>query len=328
MLSWITNEWRLKLLALGLSILVGGAVAFSQNPPTTRLLRIPLSYSVQPNIVLISPPSSTTVTISGLADAIQKADASNIIATADAIRALPGTARLNIQARSLLPNVTIPQQPAPIAVSVQSYVAVTLPVQVVARAAPGWSLDPTKTVASCGTASVQPNRNPCKVVFTGPNEWTASLRAVAVLQGNAIGVQDTPNQAVILQNANGQLDLSIRTVPAATIDVTSVDIHTEAVQGTTSAPVALVDSPPTNPPPAGYRITRVTITPLTVVISGDPNVIQRVRQIALPAVDLSRSTSDATFPLTIIYPDGVTGSVVSATITYSISKNPNVTSAP
>lgn len=326
MVAWITNEWRLKLLALGLSVLVLGAVAFSENPPTTRPIRIPLSYTVPPNIVLINPPALTTVTIAGLADAIQKADASNIVASVDARRALPGSAvMLSIDARALIQGVQIQQQPAPIAVTVDTLQTLTLPVQVNARAAPGWSLDPSKTVATCTTASVAANRNPCKVVFSGPVSWETGLKAVAVVQGTVIGIQDSLNQPVILQNANGQLDLSVRTVPAVTSDVTSVDIHTEAVQGTTSAPVVLVDSPPSNPPPQGYRVTAVTITPTIVTITGDPNVIQRVRTITLPGSDLSGSTSDVTFQVAITYPPGVTGSVATATVKYSISRNPNVT---
>jgi YbbR domain-containing protein len=324
--SWITNEWRLKLLAVGLAVLVLGAVAFSQNPPTTRPITVPLSYTVPPNIVLINPPAKTTVTITGLAAELQRADSSNVIATVDATRALPGSAvKLNILAKSLNPqSIGIQQQPAPIAVTVDTYQTLTLPVQVNVRSAPGWSIDPSKTVATCTTASVAANRNPCKVVFGGPVSWETNLKAVAVLQGNAIGVQDSLNQSVTLANANGTLDLSIRTVPATTVDVTAVDIHTEAVQGTTSAPVALVDSPPSNPPPQGYRVTAVTITPLIVTITGDPNVIQRVRNIVLAPVDLSGNTQDATFQVAIPYPNGVTGSVANATVKYSISRNPNV----
>jgi len=329
MLSWITNEWRLKLLSLGLAVLVLGAVAFSQNPPTTRQVTIPLSYTVPPNIVIINPPPRIPVTITGLADVIQKADASNIIASVDATRALPGSAvKLNIQARSLIQNVNIPQQPAPIAVTVDTYQTVTLPVQVNAHAAPGWNLDPSKTIASCTTASVPGNRSPCKVVFSGPVSWETNLKAVAVLQGTAIGVQDSLNQSVTLANANGTLDLSIRTVPTTTVDVTSVDIHTEAVQGTTSAPVALVDAQPSNPPPQGYRVTGIAITPQFVTITGDPTVIQRVRSIVLPPLDLSGSTSDATFQVAIPYPVGVSGSVANATVKISISRNPNVSPSP
>jgi len=67
--SWklITDDWRLKLLALGLAVLMLGAVAFSQNPPTSRTLSISLVYPPMPvDLILINPPSKTNVTVSGL----------------------------------------------------------------------------------------------------------------------------------------------------------------------------------------------------------------------------------------------------------------------
>jgi len=325
-MTLITNEWRLKLLAFALGVLMLGAVAFSQNPPTTKSLTVPLHYTVPPNIVLINPPAQANVTYSGLADVISHVDTSNLIATVNATGVLPGSpVRLNIVVRSLDQRVQV-QNPPPIAVTVDTLQTVTLPVQINARAAPGWSIDPTKTLATCPGA---PNPNPCKVHFSGPVSWETNLKAIATMQGNAIGVQDALNQPVQLQNASGNsLDLTVRTVPLYSVDVTSVDIHTEAVQGTTSAPVALVDSPPSHGPPQGYRVTAITITPLLVTISGDPGVLLRVRSIVLPPIDLSNSTSDATFQVAIPYPNGVTGSVANATVKYTISRNPNVSPTP
>jgi YbbR domain-containing protein len=154
------------------------------------------------------------------------------------------------------------------------------------------------------------------------------LKAVVTLT-NVAGTMNLLNQSVLLQNATGSLDTTVRTVPSTTVDVTSVDVHIEAFQGTTSASVPLVDSPPSHPPPQGYRVTAVTITPLLVTISGDPAVLARIRNIALAGVDLSKSTSDATFQIAIDYQAlGVTGNVPIATVKYSISANPNVTSSP
>jgi YbbR domain-containing protein len=78
----------------------------------------------------------------------------------------------------------------------------------------------------------------------------------------------------------------------------------------------------------GYRITAVTITPNTVTITGDPTTIGRFRSLTLPAIDLTGKTSDATFQVAIPYPDGVSGSVSTATIKYSISPNPAVSPTP
>lgn len=325
-LSLITDSWRLKLLAVGLAVLLLGAVAFSQNPPTTNHLTVGLNYTTPPNITLINPPIKTDVYYSGLADVIAKVNASNLVANVDATRALPGSAvKLNVSASYLGSDHVTVQQPPPIAVQVDTRQVVTLPVQVIARAAPGWSIDPTKTLATCRGAA---NPSPCKVLFDGPVSWETNLKAVATYPGQAVGKSDSLNQAVNLQTPTGNLDQSIRTAPPISVDVTAVDIHVEAVAGTTSAPVPLLDSPPSSPPPQGYRVTAITITPLRVIISGDPTVLVRIHNITLPPVDLSRSTSDATFQVQIQYPPGVTSDVQTATIKYSISPNPNVSPGP
>jgi YbbR domain-containing protein len=70
-------------------------------------------------------------------------------------------------------------------------------------------------------------------------------------------------------------------------------------------------------------VTGITISPVTVVITGDAAALSRIQRIVLPAVDLSNSTSTATFKVTITYPGSVSGSVATASITYQISANPN-----
>jgi YbbR domain-containing protein len=334
-MSWglITEDWRLKLLALGLAVLMLGAVAFSQNPPTTGHLAVGLSYAVRPNIVLINPPNRVTVTYTGLADAIAQVNSSNLVASVDATQALPGSAvKLNVNAHTFLSGVTV-QQPPPIAVNIDSLQAVQVPLNVVAPTAAGWSI--TRAVALCPT-------NPCTTVnFTGPVSWENSLTATATfpqtIGQNTSGctalacTSDSPNQPVVLKNSSGPLDLSLprnQTVPNSTLDTTVVNLHVEAVAGVTSSTVPLVIGPPAQPPPAGYEITGVSISPATVVVSGDPAVLGRMKTITLPSVDLSKNTSDATFQVAVPYPKGTTGSVAIATVVYSISRNPQVSPSP
>ena len=45
-MNLILEDWRLKLLAIGLGVLMLGAVAFSQNPPTTGSLAVQVSYTL------------------------------------------------------------------------------------------------------------------------------------------------------------------------------------------------------------------------------------------------------------------------------------------
>jgi YbbR domain-containing protein len=321
----VTNEWRLKLLALGLGILMLGAVAFSQNPPTVKTLTVGIDYVVPPAIVLINPPTRTTVTVQGLADAIAHVDSSNLTASVDATRAQPAAAvKLNVNVKPTDTHIQV-QQPPPIVVQVDTRQVQEIPVQVVAHAAPGWSITKSNVVCPGSTAP-----NPCKVHFDGPAAWEKNLSATVTLsQSISTGTLDIPNQQVALSNSNGSIDLTqCRTQPCATLDVNSVNVHVDAAAGASSSTVPLVVAPPTHGPPNGYEITALSVSPLTVVITGDPAAVGRVQRITLPGVDLSNATSDASFQVTITYPNGTSGTVQTATVKYSISRNPAVQPTP
>ena len=319
-MNLIVDNWRLKLLAIGLALLMLGAVAFSQNPPRTKTLSVALHYNTGP-FILINPPTRTLVTITGLADVIAPVTADNLVAVVDARNATPGKAvqEVSVNATSLIPHVDV-QQPAPIAVTVDTLQSVPLAVQAVAHSAPGWTFD--KVEARCPDA-------PCVVTFTGPASWEANLRAaVNYAAAVNVGTIDALGQPVQLTNNTGTLDLSVLTVPAATLEPPAVRIHIEAHTGATSSTIPLVDAPPSGPPSSGYRISGVTITPATVVVAGDAAAIGRMQRILLPAVDLTGHTSDFTVQVNISYPAGVTGSASTALIKYSISPNPNVSPGP
>ena len=330
-MSWrlITDDWRLKLLALGLAVLMLGAVAFSQNPPTSATLTAGIGYTPATSnpVVLINPPSKVTVTVTGLANTIAIVKSDNLSATVDISRAKPGSQqRLNVVVTSTIHGIHV-EQPDPIVVDIDSLTTKEVQVEVRANAAAGWSV--SNTLATC-PGSVRPN--PCYVHFTGPASWLTNLHAYvnypSVVSANS---GTSPNQGVLLQNSNGYLDYTSCgkiTSPACNLDITSVTVHVDAVAGSTSSTVALLDLPPTHGPANGYRVTAITITPNTVIISGDPVTLGKVRNIVLPALDLSGRTSDAIFQVTIPYPDGVTGSVATASIKYSISPNPSASPSP
>ncbi len=324
-MSWriFTDDWRLKLLAVGLALLMLGAVAFSQNPPTSGSQTVQLGYGTVPsNLILLNPPPSTTVVYSGTADEVQRAkNCSCFTATVDMSHAKVGNNILNVVARSTIPDLNV-TNPAPIQVSIDQYVQnKDLQDQVSAHPAAGWTS--TKTATSCPTT-------PCVVHFSGPAGWLKNMSATVTYPGAVnVGSIDSPNQPVALTNSTGLVDLTTcRTDPCATLDTLSASIHVEALPGSNSSTIVLLDSPPSHPPANGYRITAVTITPNTVTITGDPTTIGRVRSITLPAVDLTGKTSDYTTQISIPYPDGVNGSVATATIKYSISPNPAVSPSP
>lgn len=323
-MSWITDDWRLKLLALGLAVLMLGAVAFSQNPPTTRTLPIPLSYTaVGPDpanpLVILNPQTSVNVTFTGLADVIGNATPSNFTATVDASHATPGQAvKLNIIVTPTI-NVQV-QNPAPIVVAVDKFLAVDVPVQVNERFSAGWSLAPNGNVV-----------NPPTVRFVGPASWETHLSATVVV-GAPIAVTHTSllNQPVQLANSNGALPLPLCTThPCATVDPASVAVDIAAVTGASSLTVPIAVDGYIGPA-AGYQVTGISVSPSSVIITGDPAVLAKIQRIILPKVDLSGATATTKSQVNIPYPDGVSplSGVQTASIVFTIQKVPSATPSP
>ncbi|HUE61425.1 MAG TPA: CdaR family protein [Acidimicrobiales bacterium] len=329
-MSWriVTDDWRLKLLAVGLAVLMLGAVAFSQNPPTSATLTKGIVYADTTNnpVVLINAPPSVKVTVTGLSNQIAIITPQNLTATVDVSHVKPGPAqKLNVFVSSTI-HVNI-EQPAPIVVDVDTVTTKAVQVEVKANAAPGWSISGSS--ATCPDSS---SPDPCTVHFTGPASWMTNLHAYVTFPGLvAANSTNSKNQQILLQNSNGFVDISSCSkvlTPPCNLDVTATNVRVDAVAGVTTSTVPLLDLPPTHGPANGYRITAITITPATVTVSGDPLALSKVRSVTLPAVDLSGRTSDATFQVAIPYPDGASGSVSTAMIKYSISPNPAVSPAP
>ena len=319
-MNWVTRDWRLKVLAVGLSVLMLGAVAFSQNPPTSKTLQVGITWTVPPGLIVINPPNKTTVTASGLADALTSVGTGNVSVTADLTKAAPGpSVRVNLVATSLVANIAV--QTAPIALNIDQRASVKLPVVVrTPRISPGWQV--TKAEARCPDS-------PCTVTFEGPVSWESNLKAYADFPTPVEnGTYELLTQPIVLVQNGTSLDTTRTTVPAGGLDIATVTIHLEAKTGTSSRQVVLIDSPPSHPPKAGYRVTNVAVDPITVVITGSADALVKITTITLPALDLSSNTADVTFRVTITYPDGVTGSVATARVTYSISPNPNAQATP
>jgi YbbR domain-containing protein len=320
----ITEDWRLKLLALGLALLMLGAVAFAQNPVTQKVLKdVSIAYTVNADIVVIDAPTRANVTVTGLADALTNFNSLNVAASFDLSKTSPGpNTHVNLVVRSLITTVKVQDPVVPYVLNIDSLKAVSLAVDVrlTKTPVPGWAW--TKKEAQCPNA-------PCKVVFTGPASWETNLLAYADFTRDVN--QDLvifPAIPVVLYQNTQPLDLTKNTVPAISIDPSTVQVRVEAKPGTSSRQVVLVDAQPTRGPAPGYRVTDVKVEPVTVVISGPPDTLTGITFITLPAVDLGGATSSRTFQIPIPYQNGITGPVAIARVTYTIAPNPAVSPSP
>jgi YbbR domain-containing protein len=330
--SWnlITSEWRLKLLALGLAALMLGAVAFSQNPPTYKDLTVPIVYPNIPSdiqIVAINPPVTARVRVTALADVLQTVTPLSVAATIDLTKvSAGGDQHVNLNVKSVDSRVKVQNPVVPYVLNIDKRVPLKLDVHVrTPRVTPGWAVSTSNTYAVCPGA---PAGTACQATFTGPASYEANLAAyvdyTSPVEQNR---SDVPNQPVYLEQGNSgqRFDLGRSTVPQMTLDPLNVTVHVEATTTTSYRQVTLIDAPYTRPPAQGYRVTNVTVTPITIVISGKPDALARITTITLPQIDLGGRTSDYTATVQIPYPDGTDGQVKTAKVTYSIAANPNAT---
>jgi YbbR domain-containing protein len=276
--NWVTEDWRLKLLAVGLAVLMLGAVAFSQNPPTSRTMQVGIAYTVPDGLILVNPPTKTTVTVSGLADLVSAASSNNVVTTADISKVNPGTGvKVSLVPKTTIPNVSIQTTPVVLNIDQRAVVKLSVVVRTPKGAAPGWQV--TKMEARCPDA-------PCSVSFDGPVSVESNLKAYADFPIPVDGSYDFPSQQVVLEQNGIPLELPrlvANTQPKSSLDINAVNIHIEAKSGTTSRQVTLVDSPPANPPPNCYRVTNIAVDPISVVVTGPPDALATVTRITLPA---------------------------------------------
>lgn len=324
-MSWVTESWRLKLLAIGLSVLMLGAVAFAQNPPTFKTVIVGnFQWSIPANLVVINAPTKATVRVTGLADTIQSVTANNLTASFDLSKVNAGPAvKVNLVVTAILSGVNVQTPSIPFVLDVDHRATVSLTVQVrQPRAAPGWLV--TKFAAKCpGT--------PCVVNFVGPAGWetdshgVTNLKAYVDVNAPVAGESlDIFNLPVTLEQGGTPVDASnfAKTVLPSGLDQPSVAVHVEAKTATTSKQIVLIAAQPTHQPPAGYYLSGITFSPSLVVVTGRADALLNVTSVTLPAADLSGRTSTFTVTVGISYPAGVTGSSETARVTYSISPNP------
>jgi YbbR domain-containing protein len=320
--NWITTDWRLKLLSVSLGVALLLAVAWSQFPVTTQTVDAQINYNSPPSgLILLGPPAVAKVTLTGLSADIK---AAVVTADADLSKIKKG------EAVALTPTVRITgsratvQAVRPLTLTVDDLITRQLDITVDASFVEGWT--PTKTQAICGNAL-----QPCQVTVFGPASILNGLAAYVTFL-NPINAPSREQLASIVRfrQLAVNVDLGkIVTVPAIGWQPQTVTAHVEAKQGTEQVQVALVDALPTAPPPAGYHVTAITITPQLITITGSPDVIGNINQITLNAVSLAGLTSDHTFTIRIPSPDpSLQLSATTATVSYSIAKNPAVSPTP
>ncbi len=321
--QWLLIDWKLKALSLGLTVLLLGAVSFAESPVQTVSVNAHISYDNTPRtgLVLNNPPATTRATITGTPAQIRTAV---ITADIDLSKLPKGTAIAVTPAAKNTGSGASVASISPVTLDVEDYVTRALDIDVRASAAQGWQI--TSAQAVCGSPP-----GVCQVTVIGPAAVLKDLAAYANVDA-PVNANSREQLATLIKFERGGSTFelgSTTTIPAITWSPQTVTAIVQAKQGILTIQVALVDALPTAPPPAGYHVTGVVITPQLVTLSGAPDVVGGIQSITLPAVSLASFTSDHTFSVRIPQTDTrIHMSTTNAQITYRIARNPAVNPTP
>jgi YbbR domain-containing protein len=302
-MSWPVGSWRLKILAVVLSVALLAAVAFSENPPVAKHVSIGVSYQNIPNgLVLVDPPSSVSVNVSGLSDAVRQFGETQVGAVVDLGNARAGNGQ-TYYAVVAPPTVTVNVESSriPVRLNVEQVASKQLDVQVRVTnvdSQQGITVVPEGTYATCGDDSL-----PCKITVVGPKDLLNGLSAYVKydVKVTGVGVERAPSLPVEFERNGQPFALkSVRTLPdivSISQPVVTARIETQGGQLTKTVAVSVQA---TGQPACGYRLDGVTISPdAFVTISGPNAAMEQINAIALAPVDIAGATASESFDRTL-----------------------------
>lgn len=318
--GWLTDHWRLKLLAGVLAVILFGTVAFAQNPITPKTFTVPIDhYAISdPNLALVRYAKSVNVQVVGLANAISPLTRDDFTATMDLSKVTaPDGAPRKIQAdvtvQTLAPGVTV-QQPPPLFVTIDHLTSppAVLPIRVLDQPAPGVTIDKVVMNRASTTEPIS------TVTVTGPASIVNDLQPYVDL-GPIAGAGDFVDRPIKFQDSSGrEVKWPPQTVPLASVDVNSVDVIVSAHQTLQQKQVAPTASL-TGTPACGYQMQNISFSPQFVTLSADADTLAGLPgSISLAPIDVSGATSNVVSRERVTAPPNtlVSPVVVTVTITF------------
>ncbi len=325
-MNWFIQNWRLKLLALMLSLGLFVAVAFQQNPISSQTVTAPISYDgLSPDQILVGAPATVRVGLVGLVGNL-RAVALNpvpVIVHVNAARLKNGQQIVYGRPQVFVPNVRPDPDQIPLPVGVDDRASVVIKPTARLTFAPGW--EAVKTVVAVPLPGKADNDS---IHVSGPASFIRDLKAfVTYPQPIAANSQGVPNLPIILEQ-DGRENVPVpSTFPATTVDALTASLTVEARKPSQTRRVPLLETP-TGVPAAGYRITAINIEPLFIDIVGAADELLKIDSITLPSMSVDGRTSTFAAQVKVNLPANVTGSVANVNVTVSIQQNPVVQPTP
>jgi hypothetical protein len=301
--GWIVTNWRLKLLALLLTVGLLGGVAFSENPPTFDTVPVRVEYvNLPPDLVVRDPPLTIQVQVAGLRDAVQAYKASPAGVSIDLARAKAGANQVFTATPKVdVPGVTPRQGSITLWLTIEPIMTRQLDIEVrTPKTSPGITLIPDKTFTTCGNSNDR-----CQVTVVGAASVVSNLKAFVDyhVSISAANRQTSPNEPVQFEVGGRTVNLArdVHTLPALnwTPEVVTVQV---ATQGGTLAKTVGVLPRVVGSQACGYVISGIDVQPAAAVtVTGPIDTVARMNSVSLDSpVGIGGLSTTTSFNRTVV----------------------------
>ncbi|HET9201376.1 MAG TPA: CdaR family protein [Dehalococcoidia bacterium] len=297
------------VLAIGLWMFVTN----EENPDRTDDFPFPLAVeavNVPENLAVFGPLDPVTIRVTAPEDTFEDLEVEDFRAVADLSNAVSGEAQVpvTVDYTGGRRNVDIEGvSPSTVTVNLQPLVEREFPVRVDVTGPPPLGLN-------VGDIEVTPE----EVTVSGPEEAVALVDEV-------IGEVDLGSVGVALEAFETQVELVPRssqgfTVVGVVLETQTADAVIEIERETLQQTVPVVVET-TGTPAAGFRLSDLNVTPLTVVISGPLQALADLENISTEAIDLNDASESFTEEVALDLPDDVSAVPDSVTVEVTIEQS-------
>lgn len=276
-MSFLTHNWRFKLLAVFIALSTWSVVAYAGNPPISQQVKdLAVEHGPPPNgLVLLAEPSPVTVTISGLQSSLSAFKRESLHASIDLGGAKPGHNLIKVKIDNSNRDVSVRNpQPAVLDIELDQFVTIDRKVEVRTTGTPASCCQAHDLVAS-----------PDTVKLSGPQSQVQSAVPYVLV---AVEGKQAPVVAITTVQVEAPDHKQLTTVTSSPSQVqATVPIDLTKLRRTVPLHTELTGSLP-----AGYRISRIDYSPMVVEVEGDPGAVGSISELDTDPIALSNVTSD------------------------------------
>lgn len=307
----LKNNLALKLLSIAIALLIWGLVHNQADPLEVRYRTVPVEAGEVPEKLAAAAidPKEITVALFGRASAFAQLEYSNFRLVANVPNTEAGVQTVPVTALGLPKGLEIRQlSRTMVRVELDSIISATRPVfaQMRGEPAPGFAV-------SGSSAS------PASVTVSGPSSKLQQVARV-VAEVDVTGRSGTGPVSVSLtaRDAGNVVVSGLRMTPAEA----AVTVQIRQVNSKTVPVVPIISNVP-----AGYEVSNISVTPVTVTLTGPSARLTPVNSVQTAPINLSgRQRDRRSFSVSLHLPAGTTA-IGGASASVTVDLRPSATVA-